>query len=916
MPSKEDEPRRRKKDYDRNRDSAKHRDKDRHRSSRSSRTTRKASPTEHDRERDEDVDRRRDRADRDSSTLERSSTSNSHTRSRRRPAVSLPEMERRASVSSPGASKTSLPYPSFSKAHSKEAVNPRVDIYTPDPTDLGRDRQGKDGAAAPATVHRCDPPSPPLTNVEAPTRVGSANSTRAREEGKKAEFQQREGPLDTGQKNEIGSRFSTSKSSLHHAAAVDEVSDISSPSRSSDSRSASPGTQPRPAKAQNQPSSQGSRPSTRSVSGSSSQPSTVTEAATESDATSIAPNQPPASSPSKPSFIRNATPAQRQTSLPREPSPKASASPSFQGSDNQNPPIEIFVDEASQLESTAPPPPVHASPLPPPPPPPVMMPPEIPRVDYLLQNGGLPRLVSRSLLRSQAVGRVPLYQQYTSPQISGPPTAEVDRLFAPLQGLLDDYAAVISNNGSIAVATGYRSVARRLLDRLEHVFIRNISSETCRCIICQSSLHAAVSDDEETGLSWGEILEFVSGRRELPPWPPFSITADPNGLGISSTETKVPMQKLDIDVPEEYREHYFRQSQKTKAVVQSWLARQPEFPSSPPQEVDDDTLTFAMLTHLDPEQQRLFTALLRGMTFVPGSRVATPLDKAKSDLMSKTALALQRLYRLQSVPRDPECTMYLIKNPSLHNILATLAAIKPGEWEILISGRFDGFLWSGAESSYPTANDPSTFGSPAASRGPSRGPTATPLSRTTTPFSGNGIASYSRGNTPFTPFPPSRPATTSGQAPGPVQMDEETEIAVLAEVEREIYLGMEALENAFEALHVKAEAIRRSLRERGAGLALAAQARRGSNAEGVEVRMGTPASASGWNSNGWNGANGAEAWEGSVTDDWIDERSELAPDDSASNVSWRRRPKRRHERRTPAPVEEEGSEYGSTVTGR
>lgn len=59
----------------------------------------------------------------------------------------VPELERRASSTSPGASKTSLPYPSFSKAHSKEAVgsrdnvaNPRLSYYTPDPTDL---EQGK-----------------------------------------------------------------------------------------------------------------------------------------------------------------------------------------------------------------------------------------------------------------------------------------------------------------------------------------------------------------------------------------------------------------------------------------------------------------------------------------------------------------------------------------------------------------------------------------------------------------------------------------------------------------------------------------------------------------------------------------------------------------------------------------------------
>jgi len=137
-------------------------------------------------------------------------------------------------------------------------------------------------------------------------------------------------------------------------------------------------------------------------------------------------------------------------------------------------------------------------------------------------------------------------------------------------------------------------------------------------------------------------------------------------------------------------------------------------------------------------------------------------------------------------------------------------------------------------------------------------------------------------------------------------MDEETEIAVLAEVEREIYAGMEALEDAFEALHTKAEIVRRALRERSTGLAIAAQARRGSNAEHPEVRLGTPGSnvVGGWNGVGGAFGVGSENWE-QETDDGIDETASLAPDDSASNVSFSRRRKHRSERRTPAAVEEE-----------
>ena len=117
---------------------------------------------------------------------------------------------------------------------------------------------------------------------------------------------------------------------------------------------------------------------------------------------------------------------------------------------------------------------------------------------------------------------------------------------------------------------------------------------------------------------------------------------------------------------------------------------------------------------------------------------------------------------------------------------------------------------------------------------------------------------------------------------------------------------MEALEDAFEALHQKAEIVRRALRERSAGLAAAAQRRRGT---GIEVRMGTPSSAV-------SCENGHTRWDGEGDDglgDW-DAVSEIQPDDSASNISSsrRRRPKRRNERRTPALIEEEDEFEGES----
>lgn len=500
---------------------------------------------------------------------------------------------------------------------------------------------------------------------------------------------------------------------------------------------------------------------------------------------------------------------------------------------------------------------------------------EAPRVDYLLQNGGLAKAIPRSLLA--AIDGVPAsaYSQYTTPRLSGAQAHDVRNFFKPLQNVLNSYNTVMDTSGSLAVATGYKSVARRLLDRLENVFARNISSEHCECMMCFD--HSLPEDS--AGVNWGEILELVSGRCELPAWPPYDEGPGP-GLGISS-DLEAPCQRIDVDVPEQYREHYEKQSKKTKVAVQSWLSDQTE---NVPEDADDETLTFIMLTRLEQPQRPLFYALLWGLEKLPNPRTQKP-DTGVPPYLAKAGLALQRLYRLFSPPRNQLVVMYLIRHPSMHNMLATLAAVTKHEWEILVSGRFDGFLWSGMEDMPDMNTTPprttSRAGQIPATDGPQR--FASPL-----PSNANKFGTFS-------PSPNSRPGSTrpgSVRPPGgaPVQIDEETEIAVLAEIEREIYLGMEAMEDAFEQLHHQAEAVRRRLRERAAALSMVAQQRRGMGVDEVGVRMDTP---------GFRDPD-----EGLNNDDL---KSEIGPDDSASNVSHNRRRKahRARERRTPAPVEEE-----------
>ena len=801
----------------------------------------------------------------------------------------VPELERRPTIDEPIASKTSLAYPSFSKAHSKEAVgsrenvaNPRTSYYTPDPTDLDRGKGSTTEAKANDTTslpvpHRA-PPSPPETTMDQKVTIEKAKGSTVKKERKGTDLQKhaddlkrklgRAGSSASDRDKERPSQSSRSRTGVRESGKEEEKYTRSA----KNSKPSTPSKlKPKIATVEDSTSATSLRRSASSTQSSIIKSETSKGSTNDSDATSVAPNYTKVQRPVTPHSDRDSSPATDPDSSPRTPT---MADPQFSPSRKETPALSTLNDYgvASALGE---------SPVPPPPPPALELP--MPRVDYLMLNGGLPQSVPRSLIGAGLPTQTPL-----------PPTAvaaQAEKFFAPLSKILEDYTKVISRSGSLAVATGYRSVARRLLDRLEAVFARDISSETCTCVLCQMTPQSQVEVEDKRGVSWGEILEYVCGRQELPQWPAFVMDSTQAGLGISAPDHVPPMQKLDVDVPDEFRDHYIRQSKKTKMSVDRWLDSQPQQPSSPPQDVDDETLTFAMLTRLEPEQRPIFSSLAGVQPSRPPSTApsaAAASVSPESELLQKTGLAIQRLYRLSKVPRDPESAMYLLNNPTLHNVLATLAAISDPEWDILTSGRFDGFLRSGADD-HPITTAPA----PPPSRGASQGSSLAPRMTTPSIPPSRGPIPFSRGQTPA-------PAT----AGAPVALDEETEIAVLAEVEHEIFQSMDHLEHAFEALHYKAEAVRQALRERGAGLAQANQRRRGNF--DMDSMMGTPASHIG---------DGHKAWE-SETDDGLDDgMSEIAPDDSASNVSSsrHRRHKRRMERRTPAPVEEEDEDGQSNV---
>ena len=113
-------------------------------------------------------------------------------------------------------------------------------------------------------------------------------------------------------------------------------------------------------------------------------------------------------------------------------------------------------------------------------------------------------------------------------------------------------------------------------------------------------------------------------------------------------------------------------------------------------------------------------------------------------------------------------------------------------------------------------------------------------------------------------------------------------MAVIAEIERDIYKGMEQLEDAFEKLHHRAELVRTALRQRGAGLMQNLQNRRR-----IDILSG-PSSGNSQTS-GYERPPWAESdRDPGSDDDWAFDEADIMPDDSASNISS-----------SPAPIDEE-----------
>lgn len=760
------------------------------------------------------------------------------------------------------SSRNSLPYPAFNKAHSKESVriikdNIRVSVMektplTPVMTDLDWDKKLGSKAENQSDVKSKGerPPSPPETDIE-PQKVPSQRRMSDLREYSEEEEEDRE-EKEQGIENEIEER------SINNASFKSALGSKSSRRESKSKSSVTPES----------PTSASTRIKNKVVDEKISKledPMNISEE--DPNITKLSPKC--VRSDTESSKII-ASPTTKHSSCPSKTSSQSEkiaqkfSLPSQDENSNVIPISQNLSKPSSPLQTAASV--------------------DIPRINYLLQNGGLHRPVPKKIVFTSS--------NPNPPHLFTPSPIDIDGIFGPCQNLLDKYLTVLEKQGSLAVATGYRSVARRLLDRLEVVMGRVLSPDGCSCLMCHHP--DLLSEKKSRGLGWGEVLEWSAGRKELPPWPAFDFGTlgikALNELDIHSRAEHNPKRpkspiKIDPDIADEFRQYYLQQSKKTKLAVDKWLSSCKTVAAAPPQEVDDETLSFSILTHLPKKDRPIFNALVTGSnTLQPSILAPVFLKKPRSEFLSKTGLSIQRLYKLTDTPRVPEIAIFLLQYPKLHNLLATLSQISNHEWEILISGRFDGFLWSGAD------------------------PDLTKLPH----LPCHNLSSRSKNsNGKKKPFSNSKsPHISSLPTRLPVLNDEETEIAVLAEIDREIYQGMETLEDAFEALHRKAELVRRALRERGASLTMSLQSRRLSQPEIIGGDTSGPPKSGlglGYERPGWS-----DCSENPYDSDWEhgDDFGELAPDDSASNISSSklRRPKHKTENKTPVVIEEDNEE--------
>ncbi|KAI5788318.1 hypothetical protein EDC01DRAFT_595739, partial [Geopyxis carbonaria] len=289
-------------------------------------------------------------------------------------------------------------------------------------------------------------------------------------------------------------------------------------------------------------------------------------------------------------------------------------------------------------------------------------------IDYLIPNGSLPAPVSGYFH--------PLHDPYSlepPPSMCGddPDANPVAGIFNNLNTLLDSYLQVLSSGGSLAVGTGYRSVARRLLERVEGMFARDLGVD---------------------GAGWAEVLEYTRGGRPKPV------------LCVLPVRGLLSKGKDDDTVLHE-------QPNATKELAESVVAGVREKPATGKVEQwleqveivlktseDDNPHGEQQLTKEEMEEEdRVVCQIIEGIL-----ATNTAPDQIKNfrrylenvSLVNRMRLALARLYPEHPIEtiNAPSVALYMLLHPELHPLLLAISNVSEAELDLINSGRFDAFL--------------------------------------------------------------------------------------------------------------------------------------------------------------------------------------------------------------------------------
>ena len=284
-------------------------------------------------------------------------------------------------------------------------------------------------------------------------------------------------------------------------------------------------------------------------------------------------------------------------------------------------------------------------------------------IDYLKPNGSLPAPVS------------PYFHPSQDPSSLDPPPGgetEVDGIFGNLNYMLESYLSILSSGGSVAVGTGYRSVARRLLERVEGMFARDLGVP---------------------GIGWAEVLEYIRGERTKPPLCIIPV----RGLLSRKEEEK---SELSHDEPVDHKdlaESVVAGIKQKPAMgkVAEWLEQVGNVLKE--EDSSAEARQLAISQEQEEEEDRIVCEIIEGILIK--NTEEEQLDQFRhylenSSLIASTSLALSRLYpenTLASIT-PPIAALYLLLHPDLHALLAATANVTSAELDLLNSGRFDAFL--------------------------------------------------------------------------------------------------------------------------------------------------------------------------------------------------------------------------------